>query len=122
MSRLVFETVQNPDGESFDVSTIRTLTGGSTNASDPLGSMSDYENYSAWPFETMVFRSAGNRIGLYHAPYGTEKEAREGHALMVKTVREGLEFGGGVEGPNGEPSITPDEWARRKIMESGRIA
>lgn len=52
--------------------------------------------------------------GLYHAPYATKDEAIAGHALMVETIKRGLEFGGGVtEDAFGTPTITPEEWAKR---------
>lgn len=104
---LLFNTI----GE-YEVSTIRTDAGGAAPSYALLGIFcsSDYEDLTTWPFETMVFPS-GSRKGLYHEPYSDEESARAGHARIVKAVDEGtLEFGSTVEGPNGTPRITPDEW------------
>jgi hypothetical protein len=71
----------------------------------------DFESYTTWPFETMVFPK-GSRRGLYHAPYATRQEAVAGHQLMVETIKKNLEFGGGVN-ESGNPLITPEEWRSR---------
>lgn len=117
--RIAYDDVEGPLGK-FTVSTIRTVAGGGDNESySPFGisffavKPSDFENYMAWPFETMVF-PIDSRRGLYHAPYATEEEARRGHALMVGTIKSGAEFGGGVtEDSRGTPTLTPEEWKAR---------
>lgn len=107
------ESVTGPLG-TFDVSTIRTHAGGGNDYRPPHSpfSDSDYVDETPWPFEVMVFRQ-GSSTGLYHAAFATDKEALDGHRLMVETIRIGTEFGGGVRGPFGVPSITPEEWLAR---------
>lgn len=118
MRQLLYDEVKDPSGNQFRVSTVRTLAGGSPDKPADVFSiisgarMSDFANYSAWPFETMVFRLPFSSFGLYHAPYASEADARLGHENVVKSITEGLEFGGGVN-EDGEPSITPDQWAER---------
>lgn len=58
----------------------------------------------------MVFK-VGTRKGLYHEPYANEDAAVAGHARILAAVTAGtLEFGTTVQGEQGLPLITPDEW------------
>jgi hypothetical protein len=105
--------VTGPLGK-FRVSTIKTIAGGAPRsyAGPSPFTEADFLNETPWSFETMIFRDGSGR-GLYHAPYATKEEAIAGHALMVKTIEVGAEFGGGVEGPFGTPSTTPEQWHER---------
>lgn len=106
--QLLLDTVND-----YEVSTVRTDAGGATPSRPMFGfgfSSADYDTLNAWPFETMVFKD-GNRKGLYHQPWATEEAARVGHEYIKKAVADGsLEFGKGVQGPSGTPSMTPEEW------------
>lgn len=97
----------------FRVSTIRTVSGGGADYRIGPFADSDWAESSPWPFEVMVF-APDSCIGLYHAPYETEEEALKGHQLVAETIKAGLEFGGGVEGPWGNPSTTADQWNARR--------
>lgn len=114
-TQVAHDVVRDPKGDPFLISTIRTVAGGGVDASFGPFSVSDYVGETPWPFETMVFRE-GSRKGLYHAAYATEAEALAGHAQMIDTIKRGLEFGGGVKGPFGLPSLTPEEWFDRIKM------
>ena len=99
--------------DGYEVSTVRTDSGGADRSYVAFGlfSSADYDDLNAWPFETMVFK-VGSRVGLYHEPYADEISAREGHSRILESVKSGtLEFGKGVQGPSGTPTITPEEWA-----------
>lgn len=116
MSQLLKDYIIGTDGKSYRVSTIVTLAGGAPIERAALGSpfmMEDYPDYNAWPYETMVFAGESS-IGLYHAPYASEHEARCGHTQIVEAIKLGSEWGGGVQGPNGTPSISPDQWEQRR--------
>jgi hypothetical protein len=109
-----YDVVTGPLG-TFSISTIRTFSGGGGSnrlAAMPFLEEADYANETPWPFETLIWRGGGGP-GLYHAPYATKDEARKGHALMIETVKLGTEFGGGVQGPFGNPSTTPEQWKAR---------
>lgn len=113
-TQIAKDDVTGPLGR-FRVSTIRTLAGGgevNVSAFSPFDDTS-YADETPWPFETMIF-SGNSSVGLYHAPYETEEESLAGHKLMVETIKKGAEFGGGVQGPQGIPSMTPTEW-RAKV-------
>jgi hypothetical protein len=112
-TQLAKDTVTGPLG-TFRVSTIQTDAGGGEEYSSPFApfSSSDYVSETPWPFETMIFRD-GSSTGLYHAPYATKAEAVRGHAKMVDTIKQGIEFGGGVEGVFGTPSMTAVQWEER---------
>ena len=99
---------------TFRISTIQTFAGGGEDCQLPGFPFKDseYASDSPWPFETMVFKEHSSR-GLYHAPYSTKEEALAGHELMIKTIKQGAEFGGNVEGPFGNPSTTPEQWRER---------
>jgi hypothetical protein len=105
--------VSNPQGERFRISTIRTFAGGGGD-NHGIGPFkeSDYANETPWPFETVVFKEGSSR-GLYHAAYSTKEQAESGHQQMIETIKKGLEFGGGVKGFWGIPSLTPEEWRLR---------
>ncbi|MBZ5532587.1 MAG: hypothetical protein LAO20_14235 [Acidobacteriia bacterium] len=105
------EKVTGPLG-TFRISTVKTLAGGGANDTRGPFSDADYVDETPWPFEVMVFREV-SITGLYHAPLASESEAIEHHALMVETIRKGLEFGGGVQGQFGTPSVTAQEWRDR---------
>lgn len=96
----------------MEISTTRTDAGGATPYRPVFSifSSSDYDDLNAWPFETMVFRE-GSRVGLYHEPYSTEQAARDGHARVVESVSSGtISIGYGVQGSQGTPSLTPEQW------------
>jgi|SRR5579863_4343594 len=115
MSQLFLDVISAPNGTTYEVSTIRTLAGGSPDTKDGWSpfSMADFADFTAWPFETMVFLK-DNRKGLYHEAHATEEDAKTGHARVVDMVRRGLEFPGEtVSGPDGNPTLTPEQWALR---------
>lgn len=113
--QLKFETMTGPVG-TFDISTVRTYSGGGGNNRSPFSPFgeADYADETPWPYEVMVFRSGSSR-GLYHAPFGSKAEALNGHKLMVETIKLGTEFGGGVKGEFGVPSTTPEEWRLKQL-------
>lgn len=100
MAQLLKDYIPSPDQKIFRVSTIATLAGGSEDERDCLSRtrMSDFDNYNAWPFETMVFEGESS-IGLYHAPYASEAEARKGHGTIIEAHKVRL----GVERRRGRP-------------------
>lgn len=105
----------NPEGHKFRVSTIRTVGGGARENIETLCPFreSDYETYTTWPFETMVFAEASSK-GLFHKAYETKEEAIAGHAQAVSDIKAGNEFPGDtVEGPFGTPTLTPEMWKER---------
>jgi len=112
-TQLASDTVTGPLG-IFQVSTIQTDAGGGDEYRSTLSpfTSSDYVSETPWPFETMIFRYR-SRTGLYHAPYSTKAEAMRGHAQMVETIKQGIEFGGGVKGVFGTPSMTAAQWEER---------
>ena len=106
------ETLLNDEINGYEVSTVRTDAGGGARSFALFGflSSSDYDDLNAWPFETMVF-PVGTRKGVYHEPHANERAAKEGHVRILAAVAAGtLEFGTTVQGPQGIPRITPDEW------------
>jgi hypothetical protein len=112
-TQLARDIVTGPLG-TFRVSTIQTDAGGGKKFRPSFApfSSSDYVSETPWPFETMIFRSDSS-TGLYHAPYSTKAEAKRGHAQMVEAIKQGIEFGGGVEGVFGTPSMTAAQWEER---------
>jgi hypothetical protein len=96
----------------YTVSTVRLLAGGAPDEGWPF-KLSDYADCSTWPFETMVFAGTSS-IGLYHEAHTTEAEACDGHARILAMIEKGLEFPGEtVEGPNGTPTLKPEQWRLR---------
>jgi hypothetical protein len=119
--KIAFDSIVKLD-EIFDVSTIQTYSGGggdNTSIFCPF-SESDYAEDTPWPFETIVFRRPSS-TGLYHAPYAAKKEALAGHADVVRRLAAGEEVVGGVKGPFGIPSITPEEWEQRQSAKRTEI-
>lgn len=113
------EALLNDKSNGYEVSTIRTDAGGAAPSFALFGFLSpaDYDTLTAWPFETMVF-AVGTRKGLYHEAYADEQAARLGHVRVLEAVNAGtLEFGLGVEGPQGTPTLTPEEWNAREITQ-----
>lgn len=112
------ETLLNDKVNGYEVSTICTDSGGAAPSYGPFGfiSSSDYDDLNSWPFETMVFK-VGTRKGLYHEPYADENAATVGHARILEAVTAGiLEFGTTVQGVQGLPLTTPDEWRARQLV------
>ena len=106
------ETLLNDKVNGYEISTIRTDSGGAARSYAMGGffSSADFDDINAWPFETMVFK-VGSRTGLYHEPYADEVAATAGHQRVVESVAANtLEFGKGVTAPFGTPSLTPEEW------------
>lgn len=106
------ETLLNDKTETYEVSTIRTDSGGAPRSTSMFGffTSADYDDLNAWPFETMVFKR-GSRVGLYHEPYASEDAAREGHARILTAVEsDSLEWGKGVQGSAGTPTLSAEEW------------
>lgn len=115
------ERLLNDKINGYEVSTVRTDAGGAA-PSYFLGlaffSSEGVEDLNTWPFETMVFK-VGTRKGEYHEPYSSEDDARAGHARILKQVAAGtLEFGTTVQGEQGVPLITPDEWRAKQASET----
>jgi hypothetical protein len=109
------ERFLNDKVNGYEISTVRTDAGGAAPSSILFGLLSsaDYEDCNAWPFETMVFK-VGSRKGLYHEPYDNEQAARQGHTRILGAVTAGtLEFGTTVQGEQGLPLITPEQWRAR---------
>jgi hypothetical protein len=109
------ETLLNDHVEGYEVSTIRTDAGGAKPSYGLGGFFSslDHESLTTWPFETMVFK-VGSRKGLYHEAYANEEAANDGHVRILNAVKDGsLEFGKGVEGSQGVPTLTPEQWAEQ---------
>lgn len=108
--------ITGPQGE-FEVSTVRLFAGGETD-NRPDGSpfsLSDYAEENPWPFETMVFKPRSS-TGIYHEPYSSGDEAKEGHKRIVERCIDGtLPIGHGVTGVFGTPSITAEEWKLRAV-------
>jgi hypothetical protein len=95
------ETLLNDHVEGYEVSTIRTDAGGAKPSYGLGGFFSslDHESLTTWPFETMVFK-----VG----------SANAGHVRILNAVKDGsLEFGKGVEGSQGVPTLTPEQWAEQ---------
>lgn len=109
--QILNDIANDPAGKKFEVSTIACQ-----NHESPMAIW--FEDLNIWPFETMVF-AENTRVGLYHAPYATEQEARDGHSLIIEAIRLGSEWPGGVEGAHGTPSIKPEEWRSRAGVSSG---
>lgn len=106
------EAVTGPLGE-FEVSTI--LAPGHPDYSVPIGMMGFFApsvEENPWACETMIFRTK-SRTGLYHEAYADKESAIRGHARMVETIKNGAEFGGGVDGPFGNPTLTAEQWNSR---------
>lgn len=114
------ERLLNDKVNGYEVSTVRTDAGGAPRSYGMFGlfSSADYEDINTWPFETMVFK-VGTRKGEYHEPYNSEADARAGHARILEQVTAGtLEFGTTVQGEQGLPLITPDEWRAKQASEA----
>lgn len=112
--QIALETISSPDGKVYLVSTIRTFAGGGGDNRGIFVKESDFESLTTWPFETMVFQEVSSR-GLYHEAFASEAEAKAGHERIADMVRRGLEFPGlTVEGPFGNPTLTPEEWRSKQ--------
>lgn len=101
-----------PQG-TFDVSTIRTLSGGAPDRPlmPGLGLLFDstYADETPWPYETVVFQSGIK--GHYHEAYKSESAARKGHRRIVAQIKDGtLPVGKGVDTIYGNPTLTPEEF------------
>jgi hypothetical protein len=114
--QLKYETVTGPQG-TWNISTIRTLSGGGSDY-QPLGSLikdSDFADTSPWPYEVMVFREIGTE-GRYHAPHTSEADAMTDHARIARLIRDGKFVEGiGVKGFLGLPSMTSEDWNHRVL-------
>lgn len=105
------ESLLNNKAGGYEVSTIRTDAGGGARSYGGFASSADYEDLNAWPFETMVLK-VGSRKGLYHEAYADEESARAGHArVLVAVENQTLVWGQGVQGQNGTPTLTPEDWS-----------
>lgn len=73
--------------------------------------------YSISLISLLPFR-VGSRKGVYHEPYADEKSAADGHVRILAAVTDGsLQFGTTVQGEQGLPLITPEEWFARQNPE-----
>lgn len=115
MTTLNRDFIEGPQG-SFSVSTVQTFAGGAPD-SRPLFSpfsASDYAEETTWPYETMVFKVGEGSKGYYHRAYATEEAAQQGHTETVQLLENGtLPLGQGVDGPFGNPTLTPEEWQKQ---------
>lgn len=110
MSQIKFSRANNPNGDPFEVSTVRTLAGGAPVRREFIFSSEDYQDLNIWPFETMVFPIHSSK-GLYHEPHETLVEAKERHLAIRKMIELGLEFPGlTVDSEFGNPTMTKEQW------------